>query len=104
MLRAAICLTLAVVTSACSLEPAFTPVSGAHSYGCYTEPGSSDFAAEFRGETVLVTDQGRSVTLQFVPSIWPRFKDRYEGKGYVLTLDPEAVLTTPDGRIRGPCT
>lgn len=103
MLRAAISLVLVVVSSACSLEPGFGPDSGTRSYGCYTEPGSSDFSVEFRGKTALIVDQERSVTMQFVPSVWPRLEDRYEGEGYVLTIDPEAALRMPDGRIRGPC-
>jgi hypothetical protein len=103
MFRATIFMTLVVVASACSLEPGFGPDAGTRSYGCYTEPGSSDFTVEFQGKTALIVDQGRSIAMEFVPSVWPRFKDRYKGGGYVLTLDPEASLRMPDGRTRGPC-
>ena len=91
------------MTSACSMKPEF-PQSGPVGFGCYTEGGSHDFVVEFDRDTAAVNLGGTVHRLKFVKSILPRSEDRYEGDGYVLTLDPEAFLQSPDGSQRGPCT
>ncbi len=96
---------LSIFSSACSQQPGFSfaQQDGAKTFGCYTEKPASMFEAEFADGDVMVADNGKRITLHFSPSIWPRAEDRYEGEGYVLTFDPEAFLTRPDGSTRGPC-
>ena len=78
-------------------------MSGKRSYTCYTSTPETRLDIETAGKTAFVVDGGRRIELRFVPTVWPRMEDRYEGRGYVLTLDPEAVLLKPNGQGVGPC-
>jgi hypothetical protein len=88
--------------SGCSFEPGYQPRTGVL-YTCHTEEPASGFAIEFQPGTAILSHNGSRVELKFVPDIWPRFADLYTGSGYALTLDPEALLTTHDGKVLGPC-
>lgn len=72
-------------------------------YGCYLEQGDAAIQVEHRNMVASIFADGANHDLRFTRSIWPRFADRYEGDGYVLTIDPEAFLETPSGLRRGPC-
>lgn len=89
--------------SACSLEPDFHGKDGERALACYTEDARGSLNVAIGDDAVVLTDQGKQVRLTFVASVWPRFEDRYEGEGHVLTFDPEAFLKRPDGTTRGPC-
>jgi hypothetical protein len=91
------------ILSACSLEPSFGRGARERSYYCYTENPASHLLVTFADKDASVIVDGRSINLTFVASVWPSLEDKYEGQGYTLTLDPEALLSTPDGRRIGPC-
>jgi hypothetical protein len=91
------------ILSACSLEPSFGRGARERSYYCYTENLASHLLVTFADKDASVIVDGRSINLTFVASVWPSLEDKYEGQGYTLTLDPEALLSTPDGRRIGPC-
>jgi hypothetical protein len=101
MLRPAV-LVIAAIVGGCALEPEYE-APGERSYYCYLEEPVWQLTIEFARNTATVSDSGKRVELTFVTSAWPRFEDLYEGQGYTLTLDPEARLATPDGRVIGPC-
>ena len=104
MIRKFACLATSILMAGCSLEPRFGQREGVRGYS-YTEPANSDFRVEFHGDfAVFAAEDGRPIVTRFVSTILPRFADRYEGEGYMLTLDPEACLRTADGKVRGPCS
>jgi hypothetical protein len=88
---------------ACSLEPIFRDRAPRENIPCYTEEPVAYLDIAFDRHTAIVVDRGEQITLNFVPSIWPRMEDVYEGEGYLLSMDPEAGLVRPDGSSVGPC-
>lgn len=102
MLRIALLTAALLPVSGCSLEPEYRPRGGSL-YTCYAQEPASSFTVEFGPRTAIVSDNLSRVELKFVADIWHRWADIYIGNGYALTLDPEARLTTPDGKVRGPC-
>jgi hypothetical protein len=92
-----------ILVAGCSQQPDFTSVHIAEDVVCYTENPVANLDLTLRGNEAVVVDGGEQITLRFVSSVWPRMEDRYEGGGYVLTIDPEAFLQRPDGSRRGPC-
>lgn len=101
-MKSGVAALIALLVGGCSMEPGY-PRTGAHTYFCYNETPGVEMAIEFRERSAIVTGNEGPVTLEFVESMWPRFVDRYRGSGYALEIDPEAFLTMPDGRKRGPC-
>jgi hypothetical protein len=95
--------TLLVCLSACSLEPGFDTANGSVTYYCGAEGRGSIFRVTYTGKEATIDYLGMRHVLHFVSSVWPRHDDRYEGEGYLLTLDPEVFLTTRDGVRIGPC-
>jgi hypothetical protein len=91
------------VTGGCSLEPGFTSIQGEEVMACYAEPTFSRLRVTVDGSSAFVKDGDNIIELAFVGSVWPTFEDRYEGRGYVLTFDPEAFFYRPDGTRLGPC-
>ena len=89
--------------SACSLEPTFRDGPQREKIPCCTEEPVTYLHIAFDGHRAIVIDKGEQITLNFVPSIWSRMEDVYEGEGFILSIDREAGLLRPDGSGVGPC-
>jgi hypothetical protein len=55
-----------------------------------------DFKIEFNRQKAYLLSGDERTEMQFVSS--DGFDDRFEGGGYTLTLDLEAILTEPSGK------
>ena len=100
---ATVCGLVLLALAGCSLEPGFDTISGNKRFHCHPDAADGPLDVKFIGREATVTERGEQITLRFGSSIWPRMEGRYEGEGYILTLDPEAFLTRPDGSRLGPC-
>lgn len=96
-------LLFAMNLAACSLTPGFDELNGEEIFECPLADDAMPLRVAFNNHEATIVDRSKSVTLQFVQSVWPRMEDRYAGDGYSLTIDPEVYLTRPDGSTQGPC-
>ena len=78
----------------------FAKPGGTLIYGCNSSEALT-ISYSRDGRTASLSEAGRTLDLRFVEARGTQ--EVFAAEGYVLTLDPKALLVKPDGTLIGPC-